>query len=85
MSKVKTRALRLRKYGVNHYRGRGKLRGSGHAAGESWGDRKEIDPSSKVRKYSKNSPSFDEGVRNYKTRKYNQAISEAKVDKFFNK
>lgn len=36
--------------------------GSGHRAGEDWGDRKEIDPSSRVRKYSKNSPSFDEGV-----------------------
>lgn len=36
--------------------------GSGHRAGEAWGDAKEIDPSSRTQKYSKNSPSFDEGV-----------------------
>lgn len=36
--------------------------GEGHRAGFEWGDRKDIDPESRVRKYSKNSPSFDEGV-----------------------
>lgn len=36
--------------------------GSGHRAGERWGDAKQIDPASKNTKYSKNSPSFDEGV-----------------------
>ncbi len=36
--------------------------GSGHRAGEKWGDVKDIDPSSSQRRYSKNSPSFDEGV-----------------------
>lgn len=36
--------------------------GSGHRAGERWGDAKQIDPNSPTRKYSKNSPSFDEGV-----------------------
>lgn len=36
--------------------------GSGHAAGENWGDKKEINPESQQRRYSKNSPSFDEGV-----------------------
>lgn len=36
--------------------------GSGHAAGESWGNTKDIDPESQQRRYSKNSPSFDEGV-----------------------
>ena len=36
--------------------------GSGHRAGEKWGDTKEIDPESTETKYSKNSPSFDEGV-----------------------
>lgn len=36
--------------------------GSGHRAGEQWGDAKQIDPQSRTRKYSKNSPSFDEGV-----------------------
>ncbi len=45
------------------YRGVGKLRGSGHRAGEAWGDAKDIDPNSQIRKYSKNSPSFDEGVK----------------------
>jgi len=36
--------------------------GSGHRAGEDWGDKKNIDPESPQRRYSKNSPSFDEGV-----------------------
>lgn len=36
--------------------------GEGHRAGQDWGDAKNIDPESKQRKYSKNSPSFDEGV-----------------------
>lgn len=50
------------KTGKITYRGKGKLKGSGHAAGREWGERKGIDPESKVLKYSKNSPSFDEGV-----------------------
>lgn len=40
--------------------------GLGHKAGEDWGSKKDIDPTSRVRKYSKNSPSFDEGVYKYK-------------------
>lgn len=36
--------------------------GSGHDAGYKWGDAKAIDPTSRQRRYSKNSPSFDEGV-----------------------
>jgi hypothetical protein len=40
--------------------------GSGHRAGEKWGLEKEIDPDSTVRRYGKNSPSFDEGVYQYK-------------------
>ncbi len=48
------------------YKRTGKFRnvgsGSGHRAGEQWGDKKDIDPESRVTKYSKNSPSFDEGV-----------------------
>ena len=44
------------------YVGKGALRGSGHRAGEKWGDEKKIDPKSHTTKYSKNSPSFDEGV-----------------------
>lgn len=51
------------------YRGVGALRGSGHRAGENWGDAKEIDPESKIRKYSKNSPSFDEGVKMSKAKR----------------
>lgn len=51
------------------YRGKGALRGSGHQAGEKWGDAKDIDVSSRVRKYSKNSPSFDEGVRMSKAKR----------------
>jgi hypothetical protein len=36
--------------------------GSGHAAGERLGNAKQIDLGSRQQKYSKNSPSFDEGV-----------------------
>jgi hypothetical protein len=42
--------------------------GSGHLAGEEWGRKKAIDPHSRITKYSKNSPSFDEGVYTYKAR-----------------
>lgn len=55
-----------RRASLRHYKRTGKFRtvsgGSGHRAGEAWGDAKEIDPNSSVRRYSKNSPSFDEGV-----------------------
>ena len=40
--------------------------GLGHKAGENWGAAKGIDPDSVATKYSKNSPSFDEGVYKYK-------------------
>lgn len=40
--------------------------GLGHKAGEEWGEKKDINPKSITRKYSKNSPSFDEGVFQYK-------------------
>ena len=43
-----------------------KIDGSGHRAGESWGEKKQIDPESRVWRYGKNSPSFDEGVYKYK-------------------
>lgn len=42
--------------------GKRTIYGLGHKAGENWGDKKNIDPESKETKYSKNSPSFDEGV-----------------------
>jgi len=58
--------LRRFKAGKITYRGKGKYRGSGHAAGQQWAERKGIDPSSTVKRYSKNSPSFDEGVWQYK-------------------
>jgi hypothetical protein len=68
------------------YRGKGP-RGSGHQAGEGWGEAKKIDPNSPIRVYSKRgrSPSFDQGVRNYKVKAHNKALSEKKVDRFFNK
>ena len=51
---------------INRYKRTGKFvyvkDGSGHRAGEKWGDDKEINPDSTITKYSKNSPSFDEGV-----------------------
>lgn len=68
------------------YTGKGP-KGSGHQAGESWGESKKIDPSSPERVYSKKgkSPSFDQGVRNYKVKAHNKALTEAKINRFFNK
>lgn len=61
---------RFKKTGKFTYRGTkvgGKVvYGLGHKAGENWGANKSIDPDSKITKYSKNSPSFDEGVWKYK-------------------
>lgn len=65
----KTSINRFKKTGKFTYRGIGAKKGSGHEAGRKWGEAKGIDPSSRVRKYSKNSPSFDEGVYQYKSRK----------------
>ena len=99
MSKAKSTALEKRRYigrskkeekqvyHKNHkvYRGKGN-KGSGHQAGEGWGEKKKIDPESPVRVYSKKgrSPSFDQGVRNYKTKAHNKALTQAKVGRFFN-
>lgn len=99
MSKAKSKALEKRKYigrlrkeekQVYHrkgkvYKGKGN-KGSGHAAGEGWGEAKKIDPESPTRVYSRkgSSPSFDQGVRNYKTKAHNKALTEAKVGRFFN-
>lgn len=51
---------------IARYKKTGKFKyvksGEGHRAGENWGDAKDIDPQSEQRRYSKNSPSFDEGV-----------------------
>lgn len=73
-------------YHKNHkvYRGKGP-KGSGHRAGEGWGEAKNIDPNSPTRVYSKRgrSPSFDQGVRNYKVKAHNKALTNAKIDKFF--
>lgn len=52
--------------------------GSGHRAGESWAASKQIDPESRTVKYSKNSPSFDEGVYKYKEDKRKRALIEKK-------
>lgn len=43
-----------------------RVNGEGHAAGRDWGQKKGIDPDTRQRRYSKNSPSFDEGVQEYK-------------------
>lgn len=60
---------RFKRTGKFTFRGKGVLAGSGHRAGESWGEEKGIDPESTNTKYSKNSPSFDEGVYQYKEAK----------------
>lgn len=52
--------------------------GLGHKAGENWGASKGIDPNSQVRKYSKNSPSFDEGVYKYKQSAKTKALENHK-------
>ena len=92
--RAKSRALarygRIRRqtkqvYHKNHKVSTRNPKGSGHRAGESWGETKRIDPESKVRKYSKRSPSFDQGVDNYKRSAHNKALSNAKIDKFFKK
>lgn len=75
----KTSINRFKKSGKFTYRGTkvGKriIYGLGHKAGEEWGARKGIDPNSKVRKYSKNSPSFDEGVYKYKQSTKSKALT----------
>ena len=71
-------ARRFKKTGEFTYRGtkvHGKIiYGLGHRAGENWGDAKDIDPTSPVTKYSKNSPSFDEGVWKSKKKRMAEKI-----------
>lgn len=78
----KTSRNRFAKTGKFTYRGTkvgGKIiYGLGHKAGENWGETKSIDPNSTTRKYSKNSPSFDEGVFKYKMSAKTKALQEAK-------
>ena len=67
----RTTALnRAKKTGKYTYRGTkvgGRIiYGLGHKAGEEWGASRKVDPNSEQTKYSKNSPSFDEGVHKYK-------------------
>ena len=76
----KTSINRFKKTGSFTYRGTkigGRIiYGLGHDAGERWASQKSIDPNSRVRKYSKNSPSFDEGVYKYKLSKKSEALQE---------
>ncbi len=76
----KTSINRFKKTGGFTYRGTkiGKkiVYGLGHDAGERWGEKKQIDPESRIRKYSKNSPSFDEGVYKYKQEARSKALKE---------
>ncbi len=76
-----------RKTSLNRYKKTGKFNyvgtkvgnkvvyGLGHKAGEEWAERKGINPTSITRKYSKNSPSFDEGVHKYKESSKKKALS----------
>lgn len=74
----KTSLARFQKTGKFNYVGTRKggkiIYGLGHAAGENWGEAKQIDPESKVQKYGKNSPSFSEGVYNYKQKAKAKAL-----------
>ena len=54
---------------------RGHPPGLGHAAGRRWGEAKHIDPYSSIQIYSNNSPSFDEGVYNYKQSAKSKALN----------
>lgn len=78
----KTSLNRFKKTGKFTYKGTKVgnkiIYGLGHKAGEEWGEKKEIDPNSQVRKYSKNSPSFDEGVWKYKMSAKAKALQELK-------
>lgn len=56
-----------------------KVNGSGHDAGNKWAESKQIDPSSRVQKYGKNSPSFDEGVYAYKQSAKQKALEANKA------
>ncbi len=80
----KTAINRFKKTGSFTYRGTkrggGIVYGLGHKAGENWGAEKGIDPNSQVRKYSKNSPSFDEGVYQYKQSAKSKALKSV-IDK----
>lgn len=71
---------RYKRTGTIIYRGKGSAKGSGHAAGEKWGETKEINPESKATKYSKNSPSFDEGVYLYKEKTKSKALINKRND-----
>lgn len=70
---------RFKKTGGFIYRGTKKggriIYGLGHEAGEKWGAQKQIDPDSLNTKYSKNSPSFDEGVYKYKLSAKQKALN----------
>ncbi len=46
-----------------------KIDSMGHNQGFMWAKKKKIDPSDRHRKYGMNSPSFDEGVYEYKMKK----------------
>jgi len=76
---IKTALNRFKKTGNFTLRGTkigGKVvYGLGHKAGENWGAEKQIDPDSIATKYSKNSPSFDEGVHKYKESAKQKALS----------
>lgn len=67
----KASVARFKKTGSFTYR----KDGSGHRAGEAWGKAKQIDPRSTTRRYSKNSPSFDEGVYLYKQSAKGKALN----------
>lgn len=70
---------------IAKYKKTGKFRyvksGEGHRAGENWGDAKGIDPTSTQRRYSKNSPSFDEGVY---LSKQKRLLAKKMSNKFYN-
>lgn len=66
----KTSVRRFGKSGIFLNKGNG----SGHIAGEKWAEAKHIDPDSEGEKYSKNSPSFDEGVYQYKQSAKSKAL-----------
>lgn len=52
--------------------------GGGHKAGFEWAKKHKVDPNDAETKYSKNSPSFDEGVYQYKLSAKTRALHRKK-------
>ncbi len=55
-----------------------KIDSGGHTAGYKWAKKQEVSPKERKRKYGRNSPSFDEGVHEFKMRTRQAALESKK-------